>query len=102
MLRINELLAAHFSDPVLNVDWLADQLAMNRKTLYRKVQNLIQLPPADLIRQYRLQKAAELLRSGHNVSETADLTGFSTASHLAALFRDCYGQTPTEFMANRV
>ena len=101
LLRIYDLLDRHLDDPMIGVDWLAEQLAMNRKTLYRKVQSLIQLPPADLIRQYRLRRAAELLRSGRNVSETADLTGFSTASHLAALFRESYGQTPTEFMANR-
>jgi signal transduction histidine kinase/ligand-binding sensor domain-containing protein/DNA-binding response OmpR family regulator len=99
--RIYGLLDGHLDDDSLGVDWLADQLAMNRKTLYRKVQSLIQLSPADLIRQYRLRKAAELLRSGRNVSETADLTGFSTASHLTSLFRESYGQTPTEFMANR-
>ena len=99
--RIYELLDRHLDDGTIGVDWLADQMVMSRKTLYRKVHTLIQLPPADLIRQYRLRKAAELLRLGRNVSETADLTGFSTPSHLAALFRECYGQTPTEFMANR-
>ena len=101
LLRVYGLLNQHLDDPSVNVDWLADQLAMNRKTLYRKAQSLIQLAPADLIRQYRLRKAAELLRAGRNVSETADLTGFSTASHLSALFRESYGQTPTEFMASR-
>lgn len=99
--RIYGLLDGHLDDSTINVDWLADQMAMNRKTLYRKVQSLIQLPPADLIRQYRLRKAAELLRSGRNVSETADLTGFSTPSHFATVFREAYQQTPTEFMANR-
>ena len=99
--RIYGLLDQHLDDDSIGVDWLADQMSMNRKTLYRKVQSLIQLPPADLIRQYRLRKAAELLRAGRNVSETADLTGFSTASHLASVFKDFYQQTPTEFMANR-
>jgi AraC-like DNA-binding protein len=83
------------------VDWLAGQLAMNRKTLYRKVQSLIQLAPADLIRQYRLRKAAELLRAGHNVAETADLVGFSTPSHFTIVFKEIYQQTPTEFLASR-
>lgn len=72
---------------------------MNRKTLYRKVQSLIQLAPADLIRQYRLRKAAELLRAGHNVVETADQAGFSTPSHFTAVFREFYQQTPTEFIS---
>ena len=74
---------------------------MNRKTLYRKVHSLIQLSPADLVRQYRLRKAAELLGVGHNVAETADLVGFSTPSHFSIVFKDFYHQTPSEFMASR-
>eukprot|EP01031_Cornospumella_fuschlensis_P019724 gene19724-24170_t len=65
LLRIYALLEQHLDNPSISVDWLADQLAMNRKTLYRKVHSLIQLAPAELIRQFRLRKAAELLRSGY-------------------------------------
>ncbi|WP_461115163.1 hybrid sensor histidine kinase/response regulator transcription factor [Spirosoma jeollabukense] len=102
LVRIYGLLDRHLDDSSISVDWLSDQLAMNRKTLYRKVQSLIQLAPADLIRQYRLRKAAELLKAGHNVAETADLVGFSTPSHFTIVFKETYQQTPTEFMANRL
>ncbi|GAB3644159.1 hypothetical protein GCM10027423_47960 [Spirosoma arcticum] len=102
LLRIYALLEQHLDDPTISVDWLADQLAMNRKTLYRKVQHLIQLSPADLIRQYRLRKAAELLKAGYNVAETADRVGFNTPSHFTLVFKETYQQTPTEFMASRV
>jgi signal transduction histidine kinase/CheY-like chemotaxis protein/streptogramin lyase/AraC-like DNA-binding protein len=101
LVRIYALLDKHLDDSTIGVDWLAGQLAMNRKTLYRKVQSLIQLAPADLIRQYRLRKAAELLRAGHNVAETADLVGFSTPSHFTIVFKEIYQQTPTEFLASR-
>ncbi|GAB4034336.1 hybrid sensor histidine kinase/response regulator transcription factor [Spirosoma gilvum] len=100
LLRIYELLDRHMDDSSINVEWLADQLAMNRKTLYRKVQSLIQLAPADLIRQYRMRKAAELLKEGHNVAETADLVGFNTPSHFTLVFKEIYQQTPSEFIAS--
>ncbi|MFC5412404.1 two-component regulator propeller domain-containing protein [Larkinella bovis] len=99
--RIYALLEKHLDDSTINVDWLADQLAMNRKTLYRKLQSLIQLAPADLIRQYRIRKAAELLQTGYNVAETADQVGFSTPSHFAMVFKEIYQQTPTDFIASR-
>lgn len=102
LVRIYALLEEHLDDPSISVDWLADQLAMNRKTLYRKVQSLIQLAPADLIRQYRMRKAAELLHAGHNVSETADLVGFNSPSHFTTVFKETYEQTPTEFIAGRL
>ena len=102
LLRIYDLLDQNLDNSTIGVDWLADELAMNRKTLYRKVQSLIQLPPNDLIRQYRLRKAADLLRAGRNVSETADLVGFNTPSHFTTVFREFYQQTPSEFLAGRV
>ena len=102
LVRIYALLEEHLDNPALSVDWLADQLAMNRKTLYRKVQSLIQLTPADLIRQYRLRRAAEWLRAGRNVAETADLVGFNTSSHFSIVFKEFYHQTPSEFITRRV
>ncbi|WP_240625884.1 ATP-binding protein [Spirosoma pollinicola] len=100
LLRIYSLLDQYLDDPTISVDWLADQLNMNRKTLYRKVQSLIQLAPADLIRQYRLRKAAEFLRAGYNVTETADLVGFNTPSYFTTVFKEFYLQTPSEFIAS--
>lgn len=91
------LLENHLDDPSLNVEWLADQLAMSRKTLLRKAQALTQLSPNELIRQYRLRKAATLLRAGHSVSETAYLTGFETPAYFGQCFKEQYQTTPSEF-----
>ncbi len=98
--QVYELLGNHLDDTSLNVDWLADQLAMSRKTLYRKVHSLTQLAPNELIRNYRLRRAADLLRAGNNATETAYMVGFKTPSHFSIVFKEFYQQTPTEFAAN--
>ena len=84
-------------DAPLSVDWVADALAMSRKTLYRKVQSLTQLSPNQLIRNYRLRRAADFLQAGHPISETAYRVGFETPSHFAQAFKELYQQTPSEF-----
>ena len=99
--RIHILLERHLNDPSINVNWLADQLVMNRKTLYRHVRSLLQLSPTDLIRQYRLFKACGLLSEGHTVRETANSVGFNTSSHFTTVFKEFFRQTPTEFIAGR-
>ena len=91
------LLENHLDSPSLNVEWLADQMAMSRKTLLRKAQALTQLSPNELIRQYRLRKAADFLRAGHSVSETAYLTGFETPAYFGQCFKEQYHTTPSEF-----
>ena len=101
LLFIEELLATHISDPTLNVDWLAGQLDMNRKTLYRRVLHQLHQTPSDLIRQFRLRRAVELLKAGHLITETANLVGFHTPSHFASVFKEFYHQTPTEFITSR-
>ena len=95
--QVYEILEKHLTEVDISVDWLADRMAMSRKTLYRKVQTLTQLAPNDLIRQYRLRKAADLLRGGLNAAETAYETGFKTQSHFAKVFKGFYGSTPTDF-----
>ncbi len=98
LLGVYELLDTHLDNSQLSVEWLAEQLAMNRKTLYRKIQSLTQLAPNELIRRYRLRKAADLLRSGYNISETAYCVGFETPNYFSQCFKEVYQLTPTEFV----
>lgn len=96
------LLDNNLSNTSLNVDWLADQLSMSRKTLLRKVSSLTQTEaPSELIRHYRLRKAAKLLLAGKNVTETAELVGFKAATHFTKSFKDFYHQTPTQYLERR-
>ena len=81
--QIYNLLDGQRAGVMVNVDWLADQLAVNRKTLYRKMTRLTRLSPSELIRQYYLHKAASLLREGYTVAEAAYKVGFNTSRTFA-------------------
>ncbi|GAB3904563.1 hypothetical protein GCM10028803_34170 [Larkinella knui] len=95
--KVYTLIEEHLDDSTLSVEWLADELAMSRKALYLKVHNLTHLSPVELIRQYRLRKAIDLLRLGHSAAETAYLVGFETPSYFTKVFREFYHQTPTSY-----
>ncbi|SOD89689.1 helix-turn-helix transcriptional regulator [Spirosoma fluviale] len=99
--RMYALLVQHQADPSLRVSRLAHQLGIDRKTLYRKVQRLTHLTPTELIRQYKLRRAADLLRLGYTIAQTAVLSGFKTPSHFTAVFKEYYRQTPTEFITSQ-
>lgn len=96
--RLYQLIEQRLDDPSLNVEWLADQLAVSQRTLQRKVHTLTHLSPVDIIRQYRLQKAIELLQNGHNASETAYRVGFDSPSYFSKVFKEAYQQTPTYYL----
>ena len=96
--RFYSLLEQRLDDSTLSVDWLADQLAMSRQALNKKLQSLTNQSPVELIRQHRLRKAVDLLRLGHNASETAYRVGFESPSYFTRVFREYYQQTPTDFV----
>ena len=100
--RIYSLLEQHLPDSSISVNWLEVQLGINRKTLYRKLERLLQLTPTNLIRQYRLQRAVDLLRIGYTITQTARLIGFKSSSHFASVFKEFYQETPSEFIAGQL
>lgn len=95
--KVYALIEQHLDDSTLSVEWLADELAMSRKALYLKVHTLTHLSPTELIRQYRLRKAIDLLRLGHTAADTAYLVGFESPSYFTRVFREFYRQTPSAY-----
>lgn len=80
------------------VDQLCDALATSRSQLYRKFQSMTGLTPSDFIRSVRLNRGAQLLRdSQYNISQIADLTGFSSVKYFTLHFREKFGLTPTAY-----
>lgn len=96
--ELYKVLETHLDNPSLGVEWLAAKMGMSRKTLLRKVQMLTKLSPNELIRQYRLRKAADLLRLGHSVAQTAYAVGFETPTYFGQCFKELFGTTPGRFV----
>lgn len=89
---------AIYTDPDFNVEKLSDTLALSRGHLHRKIKELTGTPPVDFLRNYRLKKAAALLKQGqYSVSEIAYRTGFSSPAYFSKCFKTLYGVTPTEY-----
>lgn len=81
-----------------SVEELSADLAMNRATLYRKLQGITGQTPKDFIRSIRLKRAAQLLKDTDlSISEIADHVGFSTSRHFAKVFRETFGLIPSRF-----
>lgn len=89
---------AIYTDPDFNVEKLSDTLALSRGHLHRKIKELTGTTPVDFLRNYRLKKAAALLKQGqYSVSEIAYRTGFSSPAYFSKCFKTLYGVTPTEY-----
>ena len=74
---------------------------MSRSNLHRKLIALTNQPTHEFLRTLRLKRAAQLLkRAAGTVTEIAYAVGFANPSYFSKIFRQQFGQTPTEF-ANR-
>ena len=93
----------HLSETDFNVNQLADEMAMSRVALYRKVKQHTGMSAVDFIRSIRLEHARQLFdETDMNVSQVADQVGFATLQYFIKCFRREYGCTPNEYIKTRL
>lgn len=98
MKNLYKLLDTMMSQDDLNFNIVAEKLCMSRSKFNYKLKGLTGETPIHFFLKYKLNKAAELLKSGkYNVSEVADLTGFGTVSHFSISFKKYFGVNPSEY-----
>jgi DNA-binding response OmpR family regulator len=95
--RITSCIQLHLSEPEFNADTIAEEVGMSKASLYKKVKTITGLTPHGLIKQYRLKKAADLLRnSPMSVSEVIYETGFNSRSYFYKSFNEMFHCHPKD------
>ncbi len=98
MRRLAEAINSRLENSNLDVNELADAMAMSRATLYRKVRSVSELTPNDFIRLCRLKKAAQLLmEKEYNINEVSYIVGFSSPSYFSKCFYKQFGVLPKDY-----
>jgi signal transduction histidine kinase/ligand-binding sensor domain-containing protein/DNA-binding response OmpR family regulator len=97
-----DIINKHISDETFSVDVFADEIAMSRFQLRRKLLALVGESPSDLIRRIRLTKAAILLEQNFgNISEIAAEVGFNNPANFAHSFKVHFGVSPSEYLNSK-
>jgi YesN/AraC family two-component response regulator len=100
--EVNKFVEEHIEDPELTPAVLYKQFGMSRSAFYHKTKSLVDLSPIELIRTIRLKKAKLWLgTSDDDISEIAYKLGFNDPKYFSTLFKRYFGQTPTEFSAQK-
>lgn len=93
------LMESELSNTELDIVKVLDVLKISRTKLYYKLKGLTGQTPANFFKIYKLNRAAELLKTGkYNISEIADMTGFSTLSHFSTSFKKQFGVSPSDYV----
>ena len=100
--RVMDIIYKNLKDPSLSVDMIAAEVGMSRVHFHRKMKEIVGQTPHDFIRQLRLERAARLLATGDmNITEVIYACGFANASSFSTTFKNVYGLTPSEYMAEK-
>src|SRR6185437_4098158 len=102
IIQLYHIIDEYLDDTTLNVEKLATKAAVSHRTLNRKLSAIIGIPANEFIRQYRLKRSIDFLKSGNNVSETAYSVGFETHSYFTTSFKSFFGITPSDYLNKEV
>ncbi|MEN2399956.1 two-component regulator propeller domain-containing protein [Flavobacterium sp. MC2016-06] len=96
--KVIELICLNIDNENLQSLFIEKELGISNSQLYRKIKQIFNLTPGDLIRTIRLKYAAELLRKNElTVSEICYQSGFNNRSYFYREFKKLYNTTPKNY-----
>ncbi len=96
--RVHRIIRQNISNGDFIIDDLASEMGLSRSAFYKKVKGQTGFAPVDLIKEFRISHAAELLKTTTlSITEVAYRSGFKDASYFGKCFRKRYGITPREY-----
>lgn len=100
--KISEIITEHIPDTSFSVEELAENMAVSRSLLHKKLIALAGDPPGEMIKRFRLNKAVQLIeRKFGNITEIAFEAGFNDPSYFAVCFKKQFGVSPSHYLKNK-
>jgi signal transduction histidine kinase/ligand-binding sensor domain-containing protein/AraC-like DNA-binding protein len=88
----------NYLNPQFNVNQIIEKMGMSRSVFYKKFKSLSDQSINDLVKNFRLKKAAKLLADGNlTVSQVAYECGFTDPAYFSRVFKEYYNVAPKEF-----
>jgi AraC-like DNA-binding protein len=92
-------LEANWSQPDFDVEEYGQSMAMSKSQLYRKCIALTGVSPNILLKDFRLEKARELMKKQQfSISQITFESGFSSPSYFTKCFKKKYGLLPLRYV----
>ncbi len=97
--QLQEFLSQHFHDPYLEVGHLAQHFQLGESGIQKKIKRLTQKTVRQYIREYRLEKAYNLLCvPGAGIAQVAHQVGFRSLPYFSDSFKNYFGHPPSQLL----
>ena len=80
-----------------SIDALADAMCMSKTNFYRKFHAITGTSPNEYLKNYRLNRAASMIKDGARINEAAESVGFFSSSYFAKCFKAKFGVLPKDY-----
>ena len=98
MEKIKSTIENNLEDESFGVDKLSDEMGMSRSQLHRKLKAITNQSTTEFIRNFRLQRAAQLiLQDAGSMAEIAYNVGFNSQAYFNKSFQELFGCSPSEY-----
>jgi AraC-like DNA-binding protein len=92
-------LEENWQNPDFDIDDYCQAMAMSKSQLYRKTVALTGLSPNILLKEFRLEKAKELMKKQHyTISQITFDSGFTSPSYFTKCFKKKFGLLPMDYL----
>lgn len=81
----------------LDLEFLLKLTCMGRTKFFSMFKQHVGCTPIAFQQQERLKKAAQLLLTGHQITQTCFSVGFTNTSHFSRVFKGFFGVTPRQY-----
>lgn len=96
--KLLEVLERHHGDPTFGVPQMQVVLVMSKTQLHRKLTAITNQSPGEFLRNFRLQRAAQILvQKGETVTQVAYAVGFENLPYFTKCFKDLFGVVPSRY-----
>ncbi len=97
--RIEKILKKNISNCDFSVDDFCKLAFMSRSCLHRNIKKITGYSTTELIREYRIRAAAEILEySSGSISKISQKVGFDDYSYFSKCFKDIMYMSPSEYI----
>ncbi len=96
--KLMDFMERNMDNNDLIVEDMVSEMALGRTVFFNKLKSLTGLSPVEFIREVRIKRAAQLLKSGtYNITEITYMVGMNDSRYFSKCFKAVYGMTPTEY-----
>ena len=94
--KIKEYIEQNYKETITS-DLLSEVFQCEKKKLMKKFKFAFQISIQDYLLSVRMANAAEMLKNGFSISDTARQCGYQEISYFSRIFKKCYGLNPQNY-----